>query len=371
MLYTRDAGNPHAHAQDRRARCVRRSDGYDFDVFRAVAFPRLQAMAPLRYQLVDIPLKLHHPMWVLNDDIDFDYHVRRMPGARARRPPRTRPVDRRDRQHAAGPQPPAVGDVRRRGAGRRPHRDHPQGPPRAGRRRRRRPTRWRRRCSRTGPTEVRGDVRRARHRADQTRAAEGGGTRPRRARPQAAPAGERDGDRGVAGPAPVQGARRASRPGPQLRAAGLLHQPRASPRAAGSRRRRWRSATSRRPAKHLGVTINDIVLAMAAGALRQLLLRYDGKADEPLIAGVPVSTNPSTERLAGNEFTYMTPSLPVHIADPLERVKADLVGDHHRQGEPPTARADDSACVAVLSAACARAARVPQAGTASRVGAVS
>ena len=73
--------------------------------------------------------------------------------------------------------------------------------------------------------------------------------------------------------------------------------------------------------KRLGVTINDIVLAMSAGALRQLLLRYDGKADEPLIAGVPVSTNPSTERLAGNEFTYITPSLPVHIADPLERVK--------------------------------------------------
>ena len=50
-------------------------------------------------------------------------------------------------------------------------------------------------------------------------------------------------------------------------------------------------------------------------------LRYDGKADEPLIAGVPVSTNPSAERLAGNEFTYITPSLPVHIEDPLERVK--------------------------------------------------
>jgi len=73
--------------------------------------------------------------------------------------------------------------------------------------------------------------------------------------------------------------------------------------------------------KRLGITINDIVLAMSAGALRKLLLKYDGKADEPLIAGVPVSTNPSTERLAGNEFTYMTPSLPVHIEDPLERVK--------------------------------------------------
>jgi WS/DGAT/MGAT family acyltransferase len=64
-----------------------------------------------------------------------------------------------------------------------------------------------------------------------------------------------------------------------------------------------------------------MVLAMAAGALRKLLLRYDGKADAPLIAGVPISTNPSRERLAGNEFTYMTPSLAVHIDDPLERVR--------------------------------------------------
>ena len=73
--------------------------------------------------------------------------------------------------------------------------------------------------------------------------------------------------------------------------------------------------------KHLGVTLNDIVLATVAGALRHLMLRYDGRAESPLIAGVPVSTNNSRERLAGNEFTYITPSLPVHIADPLERVK--------------------------------------------------
>jgi WS/DGAT/MGAT family acyltransferase len=73
--------------------------------------------------------------------------------------------------------------------------------------------------------------------------------------------------------------------------------------------------------KHLGVTLNDIVLASAGGALRQLLLRYDGRADSPLIAGVPVSYNTSPERLVGNEFTYLTPSLPVHIEDPMERVK--------------------------------------------------
>ena len=31
--------------------------------------------------------------------------------------------------------------------------------------------------------------------------------------------------------------------------------------------------------KQLGATINDMVLAMSTGALRTLLLRYDGKAD--------------------------------------------------------------------------------------------
>ena len=37
-------------------------------------------------------------------------------------------------------------------------------------------------------------------------------------------------------------------------------------------------------AKYLGVTFNDIVLAMAAGALRELLLRYDGRADRPILS---------------------------------------------------------------------------------------
>lgn len=60
--------------------------GYSFDLFKQVAYPRLLALPALRYQLVDIPLKLHHPMWCENDDIDLDYHLRpvrvRAPGGR-------------------------------------------------------------------------------------------------------------------------------------------------------------------------------------------------------------------------------------------------------------------------------------------------
>ena len=51
--------------------------GYDFEMFRRLAAPRLHALAPLRCQLVDIPMKFHHPMWVQNAEIDLDYHVRR------------------------------------------------------------------------------------------------------------------------------------------------------------------------------------------------------------------------------------------------------------------------------------------------------
>jgi diacylglycerol O-acyltransferase len=74
-------------------------------------------------------------------------------------------------------------------------------------------------------------------------------------------------------------------------------------------------------ARHLGVTFNDIVLAMAAGGLRELLLRYDGRADRPLLASVPIATDKSPDRVTGNEIGGLSVSLPVHIDDPLERVR--------------------------------------------------
>ena len=46
-----------------------------------------------------------------------------------------------------------------------------------------------------------------------------------------------------------------------------------------------------------------MVLATVAGALRDLLLRYDGRADRPLLSNVPVSTNRSPDRISGNELS--------------------------------------------------------------------
>ena len=73
--------------------------------------------------------------------------------------------------------------------------------------------------------------------------------------------------------------------------------------------------------KKLGATINDMVLAMSSGALRSLLLRYDGQA-VPLLASVPVSYDFSPERISGNYFSGMMVALPTDLADPLERVRA-------------------------------------------------
>ncbi len=60
--------------------------GFGFEMFRELAGPRLLALTPLRYQLVDIPLKLHHPMWIENPDLDLDHHLRQVsvpaPGGR-------------------------------------------------------------------------------------------------------------------------------------------------------------------------------------------------------------------------------------------------------------------------------------------------
>src|ERR1700683_3876369 len=63
------------------------SDGdVNYEVFRHPLRRRLHRLEPLRYKLVDIPWRLHHPMWLENCEVDLDYHVRRVqvpaPGGR-------------------------------------------------------------------------------------------------------------------------------------------------------------------------------------------------------------------------------------------------------------------------------------------------
>src|SRR6185437_15387026 len=73
--------------------------------------------------------------------------------------------------------------------------------------------------------------------------------------------------------------------------------------------------------RHLGVTVNDLVLAMSTSALRRLLLSYDGKAD-PLMVVIPVGLEASPGRISGNYIDALSVALPVDLEDPLERVRA-------------------------------------------------
>jgi diacylglycerol O-acyltransferase / wax synthase len=72
----------------------------------------------------------------------------------------------------------------------------------------------------------------------------------------------------------------------------------------------------------MDTTVNDVVLAMCAGALRTYLLAGDELPDIPLVSVVPVSVTPDVAELKGsNKISAMFVQLPCHIEDPLERLR--------------------------------------------------
>jgi len=70
-----------------------------------------------------------------------------------------------------------------------------------------------------------------------------------------------------------------------------------------------------------GGTVNDVVMAICAGALRQYLIEHDALPDKPLRAMVPVSIRTGTEADPWtNRVSSIVVDLPTNCADPLERV---------------------------------------------------
>ena len=72
--------------------------------------------------------------------------------------------------------------------------------------------------------------------------------------------------------------------------------------------------------KALDCTVNDIVLAMCAAALRQYLLSLNALPAKSLTAMVPVSVRPEGTE-GGNQIAMILANLGTNLADPLDRIE--------------------------------------------------
>lgn len=71
--------------------------------------------------------------------------------------------------------------------------------------------------------------------------------------------------------------------------------------------------------KTLNVTINDVVLAICSGALREYLMSQNALPEKPMIAMVPASVRCDDSDIS-NRITMILANLGTHKADPLERL---------------------------------------------------
>jgi WS/DGAT/MGAT family acyltransferase len=291
---------------------------FGFDAFRQHVRRRLHLLEPLRYKLVDIPWQLHHPMWQEDCEVDLEYHLRRVqvpaPGGRrelddvigqvASTPlDRSRPLwEFHFAEGLAGGRFALIGKVHHALAdgiasvnllaramdledGTADERDNDE----------------------AGITASRGDLLRAAARDHGRQVAE-------------LPRLVKDATVGMR-----RVRRRSKERGAHPDLADAFGAPPTFLNHVVSPQRRFASVTVpladvKATAKALGVTVNDVVLAMAAGGLRTLLLAYDGAAERPIVASVPTATDKS-DRVTGNEISGLSISLPVHIADPVERAR--------------------------------------------------
>ncbi|MUL76114.1 wax ester/triacylglycerol synthase family O-acyltransferase [Mycolicibacterium sp. CBMA 226] len=290
---------------------------FGIDEFRRVLRERLHKLDPFGYQLVDIPFKFHHPMWREHAEVDLEYHVRPW---RVAAPGGRRELDE------------AIGEI----ASTPLDRSRPL---------------WEMYLVEglaNGRVAVVGKIHHA--------LADGVASANLLALGMDITEGpQRDNDLYVTDPAPSRGQlvrsafadhlRQIARiPGVVKYTADGIARVRKSSRKLSPELtrpftpppsfmnhvltpgRRFATATLalaevKETSKKLGVTINDLVLAMSSGALRELLLKYDGKADHPLLASVPMSYDFSPDRISGNRFSGVLIALPVDVDDAAQRVQ--------------------------------------------------
>jgi len=72
-----------------------------------------------------------------------------------------------------------------------------------------------------------------------------------------------------------------------------------------------------------GVTVNDVVLAMCAGALTTYLTENNAMPDAPLIAMVPVNLRTANDADGGNVASAVLCNLATNVDDPAQRLQVD------------------------------------------------
>jgi diacylglycerol O-acyltransferase len=111
----------------------------------------------------------------------------------------------------------------------------------------------------------------------------------------------------------------------------------------------------------LGITVNDVVVALCASALRAWLLERDELPKEPLIAMIPVSVRTEEERQEfGNRISAMIVPIPTNVKDPKRRLTRthEMLGSakEHHAALPASLLTDATAFIP--PAVAARAARM-------------
>ena len=77
-----------------------------------------------------------------------------------------------------------------------------------------------------------------------------------------------------------------------------------------------------RVARGHGASLNDVVLALCAGALRELLLDARALPRKALVAAMPVSLRHKGDGAANNQVSMVQCTLATDLADPLDRLRA-------------------------------------------------
>jgi WS/DGAT/MGAT family acyltransferase len=73
----------------------------------------------------------------------------------------------------------------------------------------------------------------------------------------------------------------------------------------------------------VGVTVNDVFVAVSAAALRRWLIDHDELPDAPLVAMLPVALKiPRRGDTPGNRVSAMFSAIPTNLSDPIERLKS-------------------------------------------------